>query len=170
MALGNLNQVTLMGNLGGEPEIRRTQDGTPVCTLSLATSESWVDKQSGERKERVEWHRVIVWGRAEGGGLVGMIEKWLAKGDKVLVQGGLQTRKWQDKDGSDRWTTEIVVRGFAHTLQIITSKKMEKNRTERGGSADGPPLDTTPGREDANMPPVAGGSPSQAFANDEIPF
>lgn len=168
MALGQLNKVMLMGNLGNEPEIRRTQDGTPVCTLSVATSESWLDKASGERKERVEWHRVIVWGRAEGGGLVGMIEKWLAKGDKVLVEGQLQTRKWTDKDNIERYSTEVVVRGFSHTLQIITSKKMDKNRTSSG---DGPPIDTTPGRQEsyASGPPAVA-SPSQSFANDEIPF
>lgn len=166
MALGNLNQVKLMGNLGGDPEIRRTQDGTPVCTLSVATSESWVDKQSGERKERVEWHRVIVWGKAESGGLVGMIEKWLAKGDKVLVEGMLQTRKWQDKDGVDKYTTEVIVRRFCDSLQIITSKKMDKNRADRPA---GPPIDQTPGRDDSNMPPV-GAQSQAAMPDDDIPF
>lgn len=168
MAMGYLNKVTVMGNLGADPEIRRLQDGTPIANMRLATSEYWRDKATGERKSRTEWHTVIVWGKSDGGGLTKVIEQYLAKGDKVYVEGKLQTRKWQDKDGHDRWSTEIVLRGFNDTMQIISSKTMEANRQERG---DGPPLDTTPGREESigGAPPV--GSPSSnASMDDEIPF
>lgn len=165
MALGYVNKMTLMGNLGADPEIRRTQDGTPIANMRVATTESWKDKQTGDRKEKTEWHIVIVWGRSEGGGLTAMIEKWLTKGDKVYIEGQLQTRKWQDKEGKDRWSTEIVVRGFAHTVQIITSKTMDKNRTERG---DTPPLDTAPGREEATAGAPTGGA--RGNMDDEIPF
>lgn len=166
MALGNLNKVTVMGNLGADPEIRRTAEGTPIANMRIATSESWKDKATGERKEKVEWHTVVVFGRPEGGGLAQMIEKWLTKGDKVYVEGQLQTRKWQDKDGQDRWSTEIVVRGFAHTVQIITSKTMDKNRGERG---DGPPIDSTPGRAEASAGAPSGGARGNVM-DDEIPF
>lgn len=163
MALGNLNKVTVMGNLGRDPEIRRMQDGSPVANLSIATSESWKDKSTGERREKVEWHRVVVFGKAEGG-LTNMIEKWLAKGDKVYVEGQLQTRKWDDK-GVEKYSTEIVVRNWGHTVQIITSKKMESQRSER---SDGPPMDTTPGREESlGGAPVGGG---RGNMDDDIPF
>lgn len=173
MAMGSVNQVTLMGNLGKDPEIRRLQDGTPICHFSIATSEGWRDKQTGERKERTEWHNIVVWGKAEGGGLVGYIEKYAAKGDKVILQGKLQTRKWQDAQGADRWSTEVVIRGFGDSFQIITSKAMEKNRVANGGTAsDGPPLDTTPGREESfgNVPPSGGAKGGNAFPDDDIPF
>lgn len=165
MALGYVNEVTIMGNLGRDPEIRRTTDGKPIANVNVATSESWKDKQTGERREKTEWHRVVVFGNSEGGGLPGMIEKWLQKGDKVYIRGQLQTRKWEDKDGTEKYATEIVVRNWNHTVQIITSKTMDANRTQRG---DGPPLDSAPGREEAS-----GGAPApggRGNMHDEIPF
>lgn len=162
---GNLNQAQVMGKLGRDPEIRRTQDGTPVCSLSVATSESWKDKATGERREKTEWHRIVVWGRADGNSLVTQLEKWAQKGDTVFVQGQLQTRKWTDDKGVEKFSTEIVVRGFGHTVDIVVSKKAQASRSERG---DGPPMDTTPGREEslASGPPPTGGRPM----DDDIPF
>ena len=101
---GSVNKVLLIGNLGGAPEIRRTADGKAVVNLSIATSETWRDKSTGERKEKTEWHRVVIWNE----GLCKIAEQYLSKGSKVYIEGALQTRKWQDKDGSDRYTTEIV--------------------------------------------------------------
>lgn len=174
MALGNINKVTLMGRLGKDPEIRRMQDGTPIVNIQLATSEGWKDKQSGERRERTEWHTVVVFGRPGengGGGLVQMIEKWVAKGDQVHLEGKMQTRKWQDTEGKDRWSTEVVLRGFNDSFQIITSKAMDKNRKDSGGTDGGPPLDNTPGRAESfgNLPP-SGGPSTPSLPDDDIPF
>lgn len=115
---GSLNKVQLIGNLGQDPEIKSFQDGGRVANLSIATSETWRDKQSGERKERTEWHRVNVW----GDGLVGVIEKYCRKGDKLYIEGQLQTRKWQDQQGNDRYSTEVVVRGFGSGIKLLSSR------------------------------------------------
>lgn len=163
---GNLNQAQVIGKLGRDPEVRRMQDGTPVCNLSVATEESWKDKSTGERRAKTEWHRIVVFGRAEGNSLVTVIEKWASKGDTVFVQGQLQTRKWTDDKGVEKFSTEIVVRGFGHTVDIIKSKKAEAGRAERG---EGGPIDNTPGREEtlSGGPPPAGG---RGTMDDEIPF
>lgn len=105
----------LIGNLGREPEIRSTQSGSRIANLSVATSETWKDKNTGERKEKTEWHRVSVF----NDGLVGVIERYLKKGSKVFIEGALETRKWQDKDGQDKYTTEIVLRNFGGTLTML---------------------------------------------------
>ncbi len=105
----------LIGNLGREPEIRSTQSGSRIANLSVATSESWKDKNTGERKEKTEWHRVSVF----NDGLVGVIERYLKKGSKVFIEGTLETRKWQDKDGQDKYTTEVVLRNFGGTLTML---------------------------------------------------
>jgi single-strand DNA-binding protein len=171
MAFGNINKVTLMGNLGRDPEIRTTQDGTPIANLSIATEESWKDRNTGERRAKVEWHRVVVFGRSDGPGLTKMIGDYLQKGDKAYVEGQLVTRKWQDKDGNDKFTTEIHVRGFGHTVQIIGSKVLDQKRRERGENAG--PVDNTPGREQGDFggsaPPVGGATAGQPL-DDEIPF
>src|SRR5882724_13038187 len=101
---GSVNKVILIGNLGRDPEIRTTQNGTKVANLNLATSESWRDKSSGERKEKTEWHRVVIFGN-----LADIAEKYLKKGSKVYVSGSLQTRKWQDQSGQEKYTTEVVL-------------------------------------------------------------
>jgi single-strand DNA-binding protein len=167
MSLGDLNKVQLIGRLGRDPEIRRTQDGTPIASLSVATGEGWRDKQTGERRERTEWHRIVVWGRPDGKGLTAMIDTWLQKGDQVYIEGELQTRKWQDQSGADKFTTEIVVRNWGHTVKILKSKKMDANRAERTTDG-GPPVDTTPGREESLQgAPAPGG---RAPMDDDIPF
>ena len=111
---GSINKVILVGNLGADPEIRRTQDGRPIANLRLATSESWRDKSSGERRERTEWHRVVIFNE----GLCKIAEQYLRKGSKVYLEGQLQTRKWQDQSGQDRYSTEVVLQGFTGNLTM----------------------------------------------------
>ena len=115
---GSLNKVMLIGNLGNDPEIRSMNNGGKVCTLSIATSESWKDKNTGEKREKTEWHRVVVF----GDGLVRVCENYLKKGSKIFVEGSLQTRKWQDKNGNDKYTTEVVLQGFGGTLTMLDSR------------------------------------------------
>ena len=112
---GSVNKVILIGNLGADPEIRRTQDGRPVANLRLATSESWKDKTTGERKEKTEWHRVVIFNE----NLCRIAEQYLKKGSKVFIEGALQTRKWQDQSGQDRYSTEVVLQGFRGELTLL---------------------------------------------------
>ncbi len=112
---GSVNKVILIGNLGADPEIRRTQDGRPVANLRLATSESWRDKATGERKEKTEWHRVVIFNE----NLCRIAEQYLKKGSKVFIEGQLQTRKWQDQSGQDRYSTEVVLQGFRGELTLL---------------------------------------------------
>src|SRR5437868_7553932 len=131
---GSVNKVILVGNLGADPEVRRTQDGRPIVNLRVATSESWRDKATGERKEKTEWHRVVIFSE----GLAKVAEQYLKKGSKVYIEGQLQTRKWQDKDGQDRYSTEVVLQGFNSQLTMLDS---------RGGSSGGS-ADSSDGGED----------------------
>jgi single-strand DNA-binding protein len=112
---GSVNKVILIGNLGADPEIRRTQDGRPVANLRLATSESWKDKTTGERREKTEWHRVVIFNE----NLCRIAEQYLKKGSKVFIEGALQTRKWQDQSGQDRYSTEVVLQGFRGELTLL---------------------------------------------------
>ena len=112
---GSLNKVMLIGNLGADPEIRSFQNGGKVANLRIATSESWKDKATGERKEKTEWHTVAIFSE----GLVSVVERYLKKGSKVFVEGKLQTRKWQDQNGQDRYSTEIVIQGLGGTLTML---------------------------------------------------
>jgi single-strand DNA-binding protein len=114
---GSVCKVILVGNVGKDPEIRHTQDGKAIANITLATSESWKDRATGERKEKTEWHKVVVFNE----GLAGIVERYVKKGSKLYVEGTLQTRKWQDKDGSDRYSTEVVLQGFSATLQLLDS-------------------------------------------------
>ena len=120
--MASVNKAILIGNLGKDPEVRRTQDGKAVCNLTVATSESWRDKSSGERKERTEWHRVTVWNEP----LVKVCEQYLKKGSKVYLEGQIQTRKWTDKDGNDKYSTEVVLQGFNATLAMLDGRKDEE--------------------------------------------
>jgi len=115
---GSVNKVILVGNLGADPEIRRTQDGRPIANLSVATSETWRDKNTGERKERTEWHRVVIFNE----GLCKVVENYLKKGAKVYLEGQLQTRKWQDQNGQDKYSTEVVLQGFNSTLTMLDGR------------------------------------------------
>ena len=124
---GSVNKVILVGNLGADPEIRRTQDGRPVGNLRIATSDSWRDKTSGERRERTEWHRVVIFSE----GLCKIAEQYLRKGSKVYIEGQLQTREWEDQSGQKRYTTEVVLQGFNATLTMLDG------RSEGGGGGGG---------------------------------
>jgi single-strand DNA-binding protein len=159
---GSVNKVILVGNLGKDPEIRSMQSGGRVCNLSVATSESWNDKQSGERKEKTEWHRVVIFDEK----LVEVCEKYLRKGRKVFVEGQLQTRKWQDQSGADKYSTEVVLQRFRGELQILDS-----NRGEGGGAGAG--MGDEPG---AGVPAGGGGGGAPrpqrkgGDLDDDIPF
>jgi single-strand DNA-binding protein len=115
---GSVNKVILVGNLGKDPEIRRTQDGRPIANLSVATSETWRDRATGERKEKTEWHRVVIFNE----GLAKVAEQYLKKGAKVYVEGQLQTRKWTDQSGVEKYSTEVVLQGFNSTLTMLDGK------------------------------------------------
>ena len=158
---GSVNKVILVGNLGKDPEIRRTQDGRAIANLSVATSESWRDKNTGERKEKTEWHRVVIFSE----GLCKIAEQYLKKGSKVYLEGQLQTRKWQDKDGVDKYSTEVVLQGFNSALTMLggggggssSSGEVESDEfSSRGASA-------------ARKPAMAGAG-KRADMDDEIPF
>jgi single-strand DNA-binding protein len=123
---GSVNKVILIGNLGADPEIRRTQDGRPIANLRLATSDSWRDKATGERRERTEWHRVVIFNE----NLCRIAEQYLKKGSKVYIEGALQTRKWQDQSGQDRYSTEVVLQGFRGELTLL-------DRSGSGGAGGG---------------------------------
>lgn len=116
--MSSLNKVTLIGNVGKEPEIRQTQGGNSIANLSIATAETWKDKNSGQKKERTEWHNIVVYSE----GLVKVIQSYVKKGSKLYVEGQLQTRKWQDKDGKDRYSTEVVLQGYNAKLLMLDGK------------------------------------------------
>ena len=115
---GSLNKVMIIGNLGADPEVRTFQNGNKVCNLRIATSDNWRDKNTGERREKTEWHSVSVFSE----GLVKICEQYLKKGSKVFVEGSLQTRKWQDQSGADRYSTEVVLQGFGGTLTMLDGR------------------------------------------------
>ncbi len=117
--MAGINKVILVGNLGADPEIRSTQNGKPVANLRIATSESWRDKQTGERREKTEWHRVVILSEPT----CRFVEQYLKKGSKVYIEGSLQTRKWQDQSGQDKYTTEIVIQGFGGNLTSLDSRQ-----------------------------------------------
>lgn len=125
--MADLNRVSLMGRLGADPEMRTTQSGEKVANLRIATGEQWKDKNTGEKKERTEWHQVVIWGP-----LAGVAERFLRKGARVLVEGTLRTRKWQDQSGNDRWSTEVVVSGFGARLDVIDWPEGSNGGAARG--------------------------------------
>lgn len=131
---GSVNKVILVGNLGKDPEVRRLQSGDPVVNLSIATSETWRDKSSGERKEKTEWHRVVIFNK----NLAEVAEKYLRKGSKVYVEGSLQTRKWTDKDGAEKYSTEVVLQNFRGELTMLDSKGEGGGGRMSGGASDAP--------------------------------
>ena len=157
---GSVNKVILVGNLGADPEIKRTQDGRPIANLSIATSDSWRDKNTGERREKTEWHRVVCFNE----GLCKVIENYVKKGSKVYIEGQLQTRKWQDKDGNDRYSTEVVLQGFNSNLTMLDGR----SDNQGGGYDQG-------GGSFGQSGPSGGGQggfggPSSSEIDDEIPF
>src|SRR5713101_6628151 len=161
---GSVNKVILFGNLGADPEIRRTQDGRPVANLRVATSDSWRDKATGERRERTEWHRVVIFNE----GLCRIAEQYLKKGAKVYLEGQLQTRKWQDQQGQDRYSTEVVLQGFNSSLTMLDGRGGGGGASasaDEGGS-DGDFGSSAP-RE---RKPAMAGAAKRDDMDDEIPF
>jgi len=155
---GSVNKVIIIGNLGRDPEVRHTQGGAMIVSLTVATSEVWNDRTSGERREKTEWHRIVIFNERLGE----VAERFLRKGRKVYLEGSLQTRKWTDQQGQERYTTEIVLTRFDGDLVMIDSN--------RGGDDEnryGP--DERPSRNPAPQRPSSGGSPG-ADLDDEVPF
>lgn len=150
---GSVNKVILVGNLGADPEIRRLNSGDPVVNLRIATSESWRDKNSGDRKEKTEWHSVVIF----NDNLAKVAEQYLKKGAKVYIEGQLQTRRWQDQSGQDRYTTEIVLQKFRGELQMLDAPRDERQSNQRSSSYN---------RDDNR---THGGGYSREL-DDEIPF
>jgi single-strand DNA-binding protein len=160
---GSVNKVILVGNLGRDPEIRSMQDGSRVANLSLATSESWRDKNSGERREKTEWHRVAIFNDR----LVEVVEKYLRKGSKIYVEGQLQTRKWSDAQGQERYSTEVVLQRFRGELTMLDGRSGEPGG-QSGGDED---YGAAPARGGAAGAAAGGGrAPQGGDLDDEIPF
>ena len=155
---GSVNKVILVGNLGRDPEVRSFQNGGKVCNLRIATSETWRDKNSGERKEKTEWHSVAIFSE----GLVRVAEQYLKKGSKVYVEGQLQTRKWQDQSGQDRYSTEVVLSGYGGTLTMLDG------RDGQGGGGGGGDRGGYGGGSGGSSGGDYGSAPS--YLDDEIPF
>jgi single-strand DNA-binding protein len=164
---GSVNKVILVGNLGKDPEIRRTQDGRPVANLRVATSESWRDKATGERREKTEWHSVVIFSE----GLCKVAEQYLKKGSKVYIEGQLQTRKWQDQSGQERYTTEVVLQNFSHTLQMLDRAGAGAGMSENGQADYGGDTDSGMGGSPGPRRAAKGGGKSfDKPLDDEIPF
>ena len=145
---GNLNKVLLIGNVGKDPEIRSTQDGREIANIVLATSETWKDKSTGEKKEKTEWHRVVIFSE----GLVGIVKNYIKKGTKLYVEGTMKTRKWTDSSGQEKYTTEVVLQGYNSALTILDTRSMESS-------------------SEKSETPSQGGAPSlMEDLDDEIPF
>ena len=165
---GSLNKVTLIGNLGNDPEVRCMQNGGEVANLSVATTESWKDKNTGERRDKTEWHRVAIFSP----GLVGVAKNYLRKGSKVYLEGQLETRKWQDQSGQDRYTTEIVLKNYNSSLIMLDG------RNSGGGQmgdqmSNGPQDNYAPGAPSGGMGMGGGAAAASAPIDeleDEIPF
>lgn len=160
--MGSINRVTIMGNVGKDPEIRSTQGGARVANLSVATSEHWRDRQSGERKEKTEWHRITIWPEHQ----VNIVERYVRKGDMILIEGAIETRKWTDQQGQERYSTEIVVSQYKGGITLI-------GRIERNGGG-GRLAEREPGNDGGygdHQP--AGARPARGRnedLDDEIPF
>ncbi len=150
---GSLNKVMLIGNLGADPVIRQTQDGKRLAQLSLATSESWKDKTTGEKKEKTSWHRIVIF----NDGLAGVVENYVKKGSKIFVEGQLQTRKFTDQDGNEKYTTEVVLGNYNGTLTMLDSRG---GNTESMGAID----------SDVNQDMASSQTPADLDIDDEIPF
>ena len=179
---GSVNKVILIGNLGADPEIKRTQDGRPIANLRIATSETWRDKNTGERKEKTEWHRVVVFNE----GLCKVIEQYVKKGSKVYIEGALQTRKWTDQSGVEKYSTEVVLQGFNSTLTMLDGRSgggaaggggYDDNAGEFGSSGPSGGQASAPRRQAAvsgggngNNNNSGGGGGRGSDMDDDIPF
>jgi single-strand DNA-binding protein len=170
---GSVNKVILIGNLGADPEVRHTQDGRSICNLRLATTDTWRDKQSGERREKTEWHSVVVFNEQLGK----IAQQYLKKGAKVYIEGQLQTRKWQDNSGNDRYTTEVVLQNYNGQLTMLDGRSGGASGFNDGGHAD---FDTgsSEGSRSGGFKSSSAGKSRESLApksfekdlDDEIPF
>jgi len=151
---GSVNKVILLGNVGKDPEIRATQSGSKLASFSIATSKRWKDKQTQEYKDKTEWHKIVIFGE----GLTSIVEKYVKKGSKIYIEGELQTRKWEDQDGKDRYTTEIVLQGYNSTLTLLDSKGTDSSISDKN--------------EQENSNKIANSTPEEQKSDldDEIPF
>ena len=163
---GSVNKVILVGNLGKDPEIRRTQDGRPIANLSVATSESWRDKATGERKEKTEWHRVVIFNE----GLCKVAEQYLKKGAKVYIEGQLQTRKWTDQSGAEKYSTEIVLQRFRGELTLLDSRAGGSGESFAGEERSSGAASFGRSSPVDKRPAPAGAGGGGADIDDDIPF
>ncbi|MES1984916.1 MAG: single-stranded DNA-binding protein [Pseudomonadota bacterium] len=179
---GSVNKVILVGNLGADPEVKSFQNGGKVCNLRIATSESWKDRNTGEKKEKTEWHTVAIFSE----GLVGVAERFLRKGSKVYIEGQLRTRKWQDQSGNDRYSTEVVLQGLGSVLTMLDGApgggggqggggggRSSGNDSWGGGASSGGYDDDFGGGGGRSSSGARGGSSAPSFGNDlddEVPF
>jgi len=161
---GSVNKVILIGNLGKDPEIRRTQDGRPIANLTVATSETWRDKNTGERKEKTEWHRVVIFNE----GLCKVVEQYVKKGSKVYIEGALQTRKWTDQSGVEKYSTEVVLQGFNSVLTMLDGRGGggggNFGSDDSGDFGSSSPVSSAPRRA------VAASGGRNSDMDDDIPF
>nr|CAD6410900.1 single-stranded DNA-binding protein [Rhizobium sp. Q54] len=164
---GYLNKVTLIGNLGADPEIRRTQDGRPIANIRLATTESWKDRNTGEKREKTEWHTVVIFNE----NLCKVVEQYVKKGHKIYIEGQLATRKWQDQSGNDRYSTEIVLQGFDAKMIMLTGQGGGSGyRAGGNGAGDyGYADDRATGQSSRSTSSSSGGGFSRDL-DDDIPF
>ena len=161
--MAGVNKVILIGNLGRDPEVRHSQEGGKIVTLNIATSESWKDKSSGERKEKTEWHRVVIFNDR----IADVAERYLKKGGKVYIEGSLQTRKWTDQAGVERYSTEVVIGRFKGELTLLEGK----NDSGSGAGYDPPPASETDyGRTGSKAPAAGNAWTPPADLDDDIPF
>ncbi|ABD07415.1 single-strand binding protein [Rhodopseudomonas palustris HaA2] len=165
---GSVNKVILIGNLGADPEIKRTQDGRPIANLRIATSESWRDRATGERKEKTEWHRVVIFSE----GLCKIAEQYLKKGSKVYLEGQLQTRKWTDQSGAERYSTEVVLQNFNSVLTMLDGRPGSGGGGGYGGddSSGGDFGSSGPSSSAPRRPVAASGGGRGSDMDDDIPF
>ena len=155
---GSVNKVILLGNLGRDPEIRSTQSGSKMATFSMATSKKWKDKNTQEQRDKTSWHNIVVF----GDGLVDIIEKYVKKGSKIYVEGELQTRKWQDQDSNDRYTTEVVLQGYNSNLTLLDSRNANNNIEDQAINTD---------EKASNFEnPISSKNSDSSESDDDIPF
>ena len=162
---GSVNKVILIGNLGADPEIKRTQDGRPIANLRIATSDTWRDKNTGERKEKTEWHRVVIFNE----GLCKVAEQYLKKGAKVYIEGQLQTRKWTDQSGVEKYSTEVVLQGFNSTLTMLDGRSGGGGGGNFGPDESGGDFGSSGPSAAAPRRAVAAGARNSDM-DDDIPF
>jgi single-strand DNA-binding protein len=154
---GSVNKVILLGNLGRDPEIRSMQSGSKMATFSMATSKRWRDKNTQEQRDKTSWHNIVVF----GDGLVDIVEKYVKKGSKIYVEGELQTRKWQDQDGNDRYTTEVVLQGFNSNLTLLDSRNANINQDQT--------IDTDKAASSVENS-ISSNNTDSSESDDDIPF